>query len=260
MSARILVLDIETSPALYWGYGLFNQNHGIKQIEREPEIIGWATRWEDEPASTCTWYDGPAMEGYAADLPLLWEQLDQATHVMHFNGKSFDIPWVNHSFIKHKINKGRPPSPYKQVDLMKQIRGTTRNISNKLDWLSRDLFELEGKIGVNALDQWIKMYRAFQAGDMKAYEKARAEMARYCKQDVNLLPKMKRKYLPWMSGLGINQYNGLLDSCPNCGGANAQRRGIYSSGAGNYQRYRCSCGTWYRGNRSIEMSTTRNAK
>jgi hypothetical protein len=272
VSTRILVLDIETSPALIWGYGLFNQNHSIGQIEREPDIIGWASRWEDEPARTCTWYDGPAMDGFTDSLNTLWDQLNEATHVLHFNGKSFDTKWVQQNFVKYGIRgsgrkpvpgAGWPPSPFKEIDLLLQIRGRTRNISNKLDYVSRDLFGLEGKMAVNAMTQWLAMYHPFQAGDMAAYEKAREKMARYCKQDVNLLPRMKKKYLPWMNGINVNLYSGHLDGCPNCpaGVSRLQRRGFYSSGAGNYQRYRCmACGTWSKSNRSLEMSTVRNAR
>lgn len=271
MTMRTLVVDIETSPALIWGYGLFNQNHGIAQIEREPDIIGWATRWETEPAKSTKWYDGPAINGYVDDLDILWDQLNEATHVEHYNGKSFDTKWIQQNFVKYGIRgsgrkrvpgAGWPTSPFKEIDLLLQIRGRTRNISNKLDYVSRDLFHLEGKIGVNALTQWLKMYHAYEAADTKAYNKARAEMARYCIQDVNLLPKIKKKYLPWMTGINANLYNGILDGCPNCpDGGKLQRRGFAATSAGNYQRYQCTkCGTWSKGNKSIEMSTTRNHK
>lgn len=254
MSAKILALDIETTPALLWGYGLFNQNFGIHQIERPPEMIGWATRWDDQPASSCAWED-PTRDG----LEKLWHQLDEATHVLHFNGKTFDMPWINHEFVKHGIMGGKPPSPYKQIDLMKQIRGQVRSISNKLAFLSTDLLGFEGKIEANALTLWLEMYRAEQRGDTAAYLKARGKMIRYCKQDVNLLPKMKRKYLPWMTGINANLYSGNLDGCPNCGGSRLERRGYAHTAAGAYQRYRCNtCGTWSRGNRSLEMTTTRN--
>lgn len=271
MSMRTLVLDIETSPALKWGYGMFNQNYGLPQIERKPDIIGWATRWEDEPAKTCTWYDGPAIDGFTDSLDILHDQLNEATHVLHYNGKSFDSKWVNQSFVKYGIRgtgrkrgpagAGHPTSPVKEIDLLLQIRGRTRNISNKLDYVSQDLFGLEGKVPVNAMTQWLLMYHAFEAGDMAAYERHRAAMARYCRQDVNLLPKIKKKYLPWMTGIGANLHNGKLDSCPNCGGERLQKRGYATTSAGNYQRFQClSCGTWSKSNRSLEYSSVRNAR
>jgi hypothetical protein len=259
---RILVLDIETSPALMWGYGMFNQNFSLEMIERKPGIIGWASRWKDQPAKRCKWYDGPAMDGYIDDLTILWEQLNEATHVLHFNGQRFDMPWTNHEFIKYGIADGRPPSPYKQIDLMKQIKREVRSHSNKLQFLSTDLLGLEGKIGASALTLWLRMYHAAMANDTVAYEKARADMARYCKRDVNLLPPMMDKYLPWMTGINSNQYTGDPDGCPNCkaGPSALQRRGYAQLvGGGTYQRYQCQkCGTWSRGTMSVEMTRVRN--
>jgi predicted RNA-binding Zn-ribbon protein involved in translation (DUF1610 family) len=261
VSVRTLVLDIETSPALVWGYGLWGQNHSINTIEQQPGIIGWSTRWEEEPAKTVQWYDGPVLTGDTSNLPILWEQLHEATHVLHFNGKTFDEPWINHELIKYRIKGGRPYSPFRTVDLMKQVKSRTRNISNKLDYLSRELFDLEGKIAVNAMTQWLKMYHAYQAEDTAAYEKARRDMARYCNQDVNLLPKMKKKYLPWMTGINAGLYNGNPESCPNCGSHRVTRRGYARTTVGNYQRYQCqSCGTWSRGKRAAETTELRNIK
>lgn len=256
---RILALDIETSPALKWGYGMFNQNYSLEMVERPPGIIGWATRWKDQPAKECAWFNGPEPSGNVTDLEILHDQLSEATHVLHFNGQRFDMPWINHEFVKYGIKGGRPPSPYKQIDLMKQIKRDVRSLSNKLQFLSTDLLHFEGKIGVSALTLWLEMYHAWQAGDMVAYEKALAKMSRYCKQDVNLLPKMMDRYLPWMTGIGANLYNGNPDSCPNCGSDKLQRRGFAASAAGNYQRYQCQgCGTWSKGNKSLEMTTVRN--
>src|SRR5690606_16944066 len=151
MTMKLLFIDIETTPALSWHYGLWNQNLGISQIERPPEIIGWASRWYGEGPSTCEWYGAEDM----ASFEVLWRQLDEATHVGHFNGKTFDMPWINHEFFKKGVFDRKPPSPYKQIDLMKQIRRNFRSISNKLAFLSTDLFGLEGKIDESALALWI---------------------------------------------------------------------------------------------------------
>ena len=269
MSIRILDLDIETSPALKWGYGMFGQNYSLEMIHTPPGIVGWATAWDGEPARNTTWYDGPALDGFVDDLDTLWDQLDEATHVEHFNGRSFDMKWINHEFIKYGIagtghrrkpGHGRPPSPYKQIDLMREIKREVRSLSNKLQFLSTDLLHLEGKIGASALTLWIDMYDARQAGDEVAYQKARAKMARYCRQDVNLLPKMRRQYLPWMRGINVNLYNGDPDSCTNCGGTKLQRRGYAYTAVGKRQRWHCAaCGSWIQSARGGEFTNVRKA-
>lgn len=270
MSIKILAVDIETSPALSWHYGMFGQNFGLDQVERVPDVIGWATRWKDEGKATCTWYDGPAIDGFTGSLHHLWRQLDQATHTLHYNGDRFDIGWINKVFAKYGIDgtdknrkpgRGVPPSPTRSIDLLKQVKARQRNLSNKLQFVSTEVFDLPGKTGDSALKLWLEMHRAYERMDMKAYEKARAKMARYCRQDVNLLPDAMDRYLPWMTGINANLYNGLPDSCPNCGSERLERRGYLATTAGNYQRYRCKkCGTWSKGNRGLEFSTVRNAK
>lgn len=251
---RMLAIDIECAPALAWTYGLWNVNIGIGQIEKPPEIIGWAYRWYGEPAKTCkyTWAEA---EGAYEDL---WAQLDEATHVLHFNGTSFDMPWINHEIEKRKVNGGRPPSPYKQIDLMRQAKKNFRSISNKLQFLSTDLLGLEGKVGESALDLFLAIYR----GDEKKRAAAEKRMERYCKQDVNLLPKMYDAMLPWLTGINANLYTGdpSEEGCPNCGSRkHLQKRGSSTTGAGMYQRYHCQkCGTWSKGRRGLAFSETRN--
>lgn len=275
-SMRVLHLDIETTPAQVWTYGLWNQNIGIGQIERPPEIMGWATRWHGEPASTCKYEWSPqwAAPGHEKDptFERLWEQLDEATHVVHFNGKTFDMPWINHEFIKQGVNGGRPPSPYKQIDLMKQLRRNVRSISNKLAFLSTDLLGFEGKVEANALTLFLEIYRAEEAmrtvlPGSDAYAKAnrawgaaRAKLERYCRQDVNLMPKMLDAALPWITGLNTNAYTGELNGCPNCGGTRLQKRGSAYTLVSRFQRYRCNdCGTWSRDKKSLDITGIRNA-
>lgn len=268
MSMRLLSLDIETTPALSWHYGMFNQNFGLAQVERKPEMLMWASHWYGEPLSTtkASWAD---QSGALEDL---WNRLDEATHVMGYNSNRFDIPWINAEFKRLGVHGGKPYSPVKKIDLMVQIKRNFRNLSNKLQFTSTHLLGFEGKKDENALSLWLEMYRAKSAMDTllpgldthakatRAYGSARSRMERYCVQDVRLLPKMYKDMLPWLTGINANLYNGILDGCPNCeDGGKLQRRGYATSNAGNYQRYQCTkCGTWSKGNRSLEMSTVRN--
>lgn len=248
---RILSLDIESKPALLWGYSLWNQNFSLAQIEAPPEMIMWASHWYGEPLSTtkASWVED---KGGLEDL---WHRLDEATHVMGYNSNSFDIPYINAEFKRLGVMGGKPHSPVKSIDLMRQIKKNFRNVSNKLAFTSTHLLGLEGKKDENALHLWLEIYR----GDEKKAAAARKRMERYCIQDVRLLPKMFDEMKPWLTGVNANLYNGLPDSCPNCGGSKLQRRGHAATTAGNYQRYQCQgCGTWSRGNKSLEFTSVRN--
>lgn len=249
-SMRVLHLDIETTPALVWTYGLWNQNIGIGQIEKPPEIMGWATMWHGDKSSSCkyTWADAPGA------YEELWAQMDEATHVSGFNSNSFDLKWLNHEFIKKGVNGGAPPSPYKRIDLMRIIKQNTRSISNKLAFLSTDLLGFEGKVDANALTLFLRI----EHGTEKEKAKARAEMERYCRRDVTLLPKMLDAILPWVTGLNTNAYTGDLDGCPNCGSTDMQKRGSAYTGVSRFQRYRCNrCGTWSRDKKSLDVTERR---
>lgn len=241
MTARILHIDIECKPALVWSYGLWNQNIGIGQIEEPPAVIGWATRWHDEKPRACKylWADEPNAYEH------LWDQLNEATHVVHFNGKTFDMPWINHEFKRLNVyGNGNPPSPYRQIDLMKQTRSNMRSISNKLQYLSTNLLHLDGKIGENALTLWLEIRR--NEGTPRG-DKARRRMELYCKQDVNLLPDYFNKMLPWLSGLNLNLYGGDPSACPNCASTNIQWRGFAHTTQSSFRRFQCQdCGRWSR--------------
>lgn len=248
MTARILALDIETAPANVWTYSLFKPLIGVNQVEKPPEILGWATRWVGKNANTCKyrWADEPGA------FEELWDQLDEATHVLHFNGKTFDIPWINHEVKKQNINGGRPPSPYKQIDLMQQVRSNMRSLSNKLQFLSTDLFGLEGKIEESALSLFLQMHR----GDEKQVASARKRMERYCRQDVNLLPTMFEEVRPWLKNLALNLHAGVEDACPNCAGTNLERRGVAFTAQSAFQRFVCrDCGKWSRGTKRVDYVT-----
>ncbi len=253
-SMRVLHLDLETTPALAWTYGLWNVNLGIHQIERPPEIMGWAAMWHGDKPSTCkyTWADEPGA------FEALWELLDEATHVSGFNSNSFDIPWINHEFVKKGIKGGTPPSPYKKIDVMRIIKRHMRSISNKLAFLSTDLLGFEGKVDANALTLFLDIWRNPE-GSPK-WLAARKKLAVYCVRDVTLLPKMLDAILPWVTGLNANAYTGELDGCPNCGSSRLQKRGSAYTAVSRFQRYRCTdCGTWSRDKKSLDITGVRNA-
>ena len=111
----------------------------------------------------------------------------------------------------------------------------------------------------SALDLFIRM----QSDDEKVRDRARAEMERYCKQDVNLLPKMYKDLLPWLSGINANLYTAdqHTDACPNCGSTKLQWRGWAHTAVSSYARFQCQkCGKWGRSNRRTRGVATVEAR
>lgn len=243
MSAKVLYLDIETSPILAHVWGLRDQFVGINQIIEDPTIIGVGYGWDGKPAKYASTWDIDA----ATMLEFTHDMLDRADVVVHYNGLGFDIPWINGELARAGYH---PPSPFKNIDLYRVVRKNFRFPSYKLQYVSTAL-GLEGKVSTGGHQLWIDCIN----GD----KKARAKMARYCKQDVNLLPDLLDKVRPWL-GNGVNfalwSEHGAELACQKCGSDDLERRGYAYTPTSAYQQYRCrACGGWTRGTKR-ELGST----
>lgn len=237
---KILLLDIETAPSVTFTWGLFNQNIGINQIDKPGYTMCFAAKWGD---SKTLHFHGLNTEKSEEMVRAAWTLLDEADAVVHYNGSKFDIPTLNREFILHDLP---PPSPYKEIDLLRTVRQKFRFTSNKLDFVSQQL-GLGSKTKHMGMDLWT----ACMAGDEKAWRL----MKRYNRQDVLLLEKLYHRLLPWIK----NHPNwGLyLDAdrptCRNCGSQNVIKRGIERTATQVYQRYACKdCHTPIRGRERLQ--------
>jgi DNA polymerase elongation subunit (family B) len=245
-NAKILSLDIETSPVVAHAWGLFKQNIAINQIIERPRTICFGAKFMDE--RKVHWFSEHD-HGVDAMTRAAHALLDEADIVMHYNGDRFDLPRLNTEFVLSGLT---PPAPYKSIDLLKVVRRNFNFPSNKLAYIAQQL-GLSGKIKHEGHELWIKCL----AGDPKAW----AQMRRYNVQDVKLLEELYEILRPWISGhpnLGL-----FTDEvvCPNCASEDLQRRGFAYTQLGKYQRLRCkACGTWTRGTGRLTGSTITHTK
>jgi hypothetical protein len=231
---KLLLLDIETAPNLVHVWGLWQQNVGTNQIIASGYVLCWAAKWygDDEVL-----FDSVHVSKPKKMLKRIHELIDQADAVVHYNGKSFDMPTLNKEFITHEM---LPPSPYKQVDLCKVAKAEFRFPSNKLEYIAKTL-GLGEKTKHEGHELWIKC----MAGDGAAWER----MEQYNRNDVVLLEAVYDRMRPWIR---IHPNHGLYDEpgipvCPSCGVSNMQRRGYARTLANKYVRFQCkNCGTWCR--------------
>jgi predicted RNA-binding Zn-ribbon protein involved in translation (DUF1610 family) len=160
--------------------------------------------------------------------------------VVHYNGKSFDIPTLNKEFVTHGLP---PPAPYKQVDLLHVVRDSFRFPSSKLDYVVKAL-GLGAKVRHPGFEMWI----ACMNGDAKAWR----QMERYNKHDVRILERLYVRLLPWIQkhpNLGVFSDEAV---CPNCGSKHIQRRGTAIATILKYARFQCqNCSKWFRGTKAI---------
>lgn len=231
---KILLLDIESSPNIAHVWGLRDQTVSINQLIASSYVMCWAAKWYGDKEVT---FDSVHRSKPRKMLSRIHALINEADAVVHYNGKSFDMPTLNKEFIVHKFP---PPSPYKQIDLYRVARAEFRFPSNKLEYIARTL-GLGEKTRHEGHELWVKC----MAGDPDAWER----MEVYNRNDVVLLEEVYKRMLPW-----IRQHpnHGLYDEpglpvCPNCGSARLQRRGFSRQLTNKFARYCCNdCGTWSR--------------
>jgi hypothetical protein len=237
---RILCIDIETRPAVAYVWKMWKVDIGLDQLIDPGGIICFAAKWVGERGVT---FVSDFHDGHEAVVQTLHSMLDDADAVMHWNGESFDIPCINREFMENHMG---PPSPFKQIDLMRTTKKKARFISNKLDHVSQQLGH-EGKVK----HEGFRLWKQCLAGDEKAW----GRMKRYNIRDTRLLEKVYDDLQPWVvSHPSYSAHEGER-VCPRCGGDKLEARGFAILTSGKYQRLRCKdCGGWSREGKRVSAA------
>lgn len=241
---KMLILDIETSPNLAHVWQLWNiHNVGLNQLLESGEVLCFAAKWHGERS---TMFHSIHKDGKEAMLRAAYDLVNEADVVIHFNGRSFDMPWLNSEWVRMGWT---PPSPYQEVDLKLVSSKTFRFPSNKLDYLAGELLGERKVKNVTGHELWI----ACMNGDEKAWK----QMEKYNRQDVKLTERLYDRVQPWIRNLPNPALYGEADmasqTCPACGSADVKKEGYAYTKLAVYQRYSClACGRWSRGAKRIE--------
>ncbi len=175
-------------------------------------------------------------------LQKIWDLIDEADAIVHYNGKSFDMKHLNREFLLAGMD---PPSSYVNIDLLSTMRQNFKMASNKLEWVSIQL-GYEGKVKHRGIQLWFDC--------MEDIPKAWREMKRYNIQDVVLLEDVYNDLLPWIKGhpnWGHYIEGDLV--CRNCGSTKIKLDGWERRTVIPYQRYRCTnCKKPLRGRKKIK--------
>jgi len=240
---KILMLDLETSPMTAHTWGLWKQDISLKQILASTEVICFGARWYGKKQVI---FKSVHHHGKDAMLEEIHKLMDEADAVVGWNSAAFDIKHLKREFLEAGM---LPPSPAKDIDLMKVVKSQFRFPSNKLDYVAQRL-GVGAKVQHSGFDLWIRC----MAGDNKAW----AEMKKYQIQDVDLLIDLYEKLLPWIpSHPSVGLYEGIDSVCVNCGSPNMTNNGIYVGTTGSYDRFQCDdCGKWMKASRSIMTGKT----
>ncbi len=230
-----LVVDIETAPNQVHTWGLYDQNVGLSQLIKPSYMLCWGARWVGEKKVRFKDIRDPEM------VAEIYELIDSADALIHFNGDRFDLPILHREFLLAGFD---PPSPYKNIDLLKVAKKKFRFASNKLEHIAQQL-GIELKLQTSGHQLWIKCMENDPAGWR--------EMTKYNKQDIVVTEDLYNRFLPWIDQHPNHQLYTDIDSCPRCGAIGSlTRQGYAYTSLGSFQRYRCgSCRSWSRSGKRL---------
>ena len=236
---KILLVDIETAPNIAYVWGLFKENIPLARLIESGYVLCWAAKWLGEDQ---IYFDSLGQSKERKMIERIHNLLDQADVVIHYYGTNFDIPTLNKEFIKLGLP---PPSPFKQLDLLKTVKNQFKFPSNKLDYVSKAL-GIGQKVKHIGYELWTKCMH----NDPEGWK----QMEEYNIQDVILLEKLYLKIRPWIKNhpnIGIYLDEDKL-VCPSCGSSRINKKGYAYTRTYKYQRFQCKdCRSWFRSNKNL---------
>lgn len=240
---KVLTIDIETSPNVADVWGLWNQNIGLNQLRESSRVLCFAAKWHDK--KTVEFYSEENV-GHEEMVKQAWRLLDEADIVVGYNTPAFDIKHLQREFILAGMT---PPSPFKNVDLLRTARTQFRFPSNKLDYVG-NILGLGQKVKHAGHDLWTRISRNESA--------AWKEMKVYNVQDVRLTEALFDYLGPWIKGMPHRSLWTGEYGCYSCGSANLEQSGYHMTPANVFVRLHCNdCGAWSRGNTGRNKTETK---
>ena len=252
MSAKILILDIETAPETAYIWKRFKETVGQTQIKEPGYLLCMSWAWLGQPAQNIaiyknrSWGRGVRNDDYNV-VKKAHELLSEADIVVGHNIRSFDIGTLNARFVAHGFP---PPTPYKVCDTIEIMKKKLHLPSNSLESASH-------YFGIPVKEkQSFALWRDCLAGIDTAWKK----MTEYCSHDVDVTAELYKKLIPWADlhpNMGLYASEGSNLVCPKCGSDDLIRKGYQSTSVHTYQRYLCKeCGGYSRSRIPVKQDRT----
>ena len=246
LGARILLVDIETSPILAYVWGRWKQNVHQAQVVNESFILTYSCKWLGEE-EILYGYLSPSEVKLENDFRIVNELRDiinSADVLITHNGIQFDFPIINTRCVYHRI---APPSNYRPIDTLRIARNKFRFSSNKLN----DLCEYLG-LGVKEENGGFDTWVGYLNGKTEAIQK----MVTYNIKDVELLENLYLRLRPFdNSHPNIQIYQKDINniSCPCCGSEDIQKTDkLFYTNLSAFDAYFCvDCGKRFRGRKNV---------
>lgn len=236
--AKVLYLDVETSPILALLWKLFNNdNVSLGQLQRDRSILAYAYMWEHE--QKVYYRDQRNKKDFLNDKEFLtdiYNAIAEADVIITQNGNSFDLPILFGRFL---VNGFAPVGDnVKKVDIYREGKKKFNFISHKLEYMANVLNAEYKKLSHKkypGLELWINC----MANVLEAWK----EMELYNKHDVLTLRAVYKKMEPWISTYNPNLYTDNNDLVCVCGSTKFTKKGFRYTSVGKYQMHKCvKCG------------------
>lgn len=230
---KVLILDIELSPMLVWTFGLHEQNIGLNQLHKDWHLMAVAAQWLDE--DRIFYMDQRDKKDMSDDKKLcqaVWELLDEADVVVGQNSKAFDIKKLNARFAKHEMPS---PSSFKHQDTLCMARKHFGFTSNKLEYLTAQLNKKYKKLDHPDFPG-MELWKQCLAGNMAAWK----SMKKYNIYDVLSTRELYTTLRKWDTTIDFSIYREDTKIVCVCGSQKFRKNGIFYSGTGQFQRYKCA--------------------
>lgn len=245
---KILIFDIETAPMRAFVWKRYKENVSLDQTISESYMLCWSAKWlySTEVLGDILTPEESIRENDSRIVDSLYQLIDSADIIVAYNGRNFDIPYMNQRFLYY----GYPPyTPVHIVDPYETAKNVFRFSSNKMDNLATQL-GLQNKLSTD-FDLW--------KGCVNGNRECLNRMLEYNKQDVVVLEEIYCRILPWIKNHpNISNYMNDKESCVKCGTSKIRKvagRFFYTP-SGKYELFRCSkCGAIFRGKKNLNKET-----
>lgn len=249
---KIIIFDLETLPNLPEILKVFPSLSAYPGRTMKAQITtilcaGWKQYGKKKTHCIKAWDYDLWDEDINNDMMVchdLREVLKDADAIVTHNGVKFDLKFFNTRLIYHGFD---PLPEIAHIDTIQIARKNLLAYSNRLGNLGEFLCE-DDKVDTGGWDLWVRCHNK----EKKALE----HMAKYCKQDVDLLEKLFVKVLPFVKNLPNRnlyrkkaQFEEGIEVCPTCGHDELFAHGWRHTKTKSYRRFYCpQCGSTCRGN------------
>ena len=244
---KILIFDIETAPMAAFVWRRYKENISLEQTISESFMLCWSAKWlySEEVLGDCLTPEEAVKEDDRRIVNSLYNLVTEADVLVAYNGRNFDIPYMNQRFLHWQFP---PYVPSHIVDPYETAKTVFRFSSNKMDAIATQL----------GLQNKMKTDFALWKGCMVGNKECLDYMLNYNKQDVVVLEEIYCKFLPWIKNHpNLSNYMEDKRCCVKCTSKRIEKLDRYFyTPSGKYELFRCKdCGAIFRGKKNLNTET-----